>query len=163
MHSLAHTACRRLGVATIVQAVALCTDLGWIDYVAADGASVESADPRVTWGQRLYLEAFDQSLRAAEDRNELERTRLLREAALSGVFKESGTKPDVRPASTDPIARIALSLTPPRLIRMALACECTPNRRSELAVATGNRHRREPRPALRGSAAASAQASRSPE
>jgi DNA-binding CsgD family transcriptional regulator len=105
-----HNAYRRLGVATIAQALALCTHIGWLDRVADDGAVVDLADRRVTWAQRLYLEAFDQTLRAGTDPKELERTQRLREAALGGMYREAGKARPWRAFSSDPIDAIVRDL-----------------------------------------------------
>jgi DNA-binding CsgD family transcriptional regulator len=106
-----HTAYKRLGVTTISQALAMCTYIDWLDAVACDGAAVELADRRVTWAQCLYLEAFDQSLRASEDPDEVERTQLLRRAALEGMYREAGQQPPPwRPTATDPLGRIVRTL-----------------------------------------------------
>ena len=88
MRSLLHTAYARLGVASIAQALAVCTQAGWLDEVPDDGAIVELADRRVTWAQRLYIEAFDQSLRSGNNADEQERTQQLRGAALKGCMRK---------------------------------------------------------------------------
>jgi DNA-binding CsgD family transcriptional regulator len=105
-----HNAYRRLGAASITQALSLCTHIGWLDPVPNDGAAVNLADRRVTWAQRLYLEAFDQALRAGTDPNELERTQRLRDAALAGMYKEAGKAQPWRALRSDPIAAIARDL-----------------------------------------------------
>jgi hypothetical protein len=106
-----HTAYGRLGVTTISQALATCTYIGWLDAVARDGVAVELADRRVTWAQRLYLEAFDQSLRAGENPDEVERTHLLRRAALEGMYHRAGKQPPPwRRTATDPLDRIVQTL-----------------------------------------------------
>jgi DNA-binding CsgD family transcriptional regulator len=118
VRSLLHTAYRRLGVSTIAQALTVCWHAGWLDAVPQDGVVVEFADRRVTWAQRLYLEAFDQFLQAGDDLEEVERTRRLREAALEGMYKEAGDAgrfpvADERPwreLTSDPIDRIARDL-----------------------------------------------------
>jgi hypothetical protein len=110
IRSLLHTAYQRLGVATIAQALAVCTHAGWLDAVPADGSIVDLADRRVTWAQRLYLEAFDQSLRASGDPEEVERTQRLREAALTGLYKEVGKERPWRRAAGDPMDRLAFDL-----------------------------------------------------
>jgi DNA-binding CsgD family transcriptional regulator len=101
---------QRLGVSTIAQALAVCMKVGWLDDVPHDGKVVELADRRVTWAQRLYLEAFDQSLRAGGDADEIERTRVVRDAALTGMFRDAGTKPRPRTATTEPLERLAQTL-----------------------------------------------------
>jgi DNA-binding CsgD family transcriptional regulator len=110
VRSLLHTAYKRLGVSTIVQALAVCTDVGWLDFVPNDGEVVELADRRVTWAQRLYLEAFDQALRAGDDAAEIERTRVLRDAAVTGMFKEVDKERPWRAMANDPLERIARTL-----------------------------------------------------
>jgi DNA-directed RNA polymerase specialized sigma24 family protein len=110
VRTLVHHAYQRLGVSTIAQALAVCTQVGWFDDVPQDGAIVTLADRRVTWAQRLYLEAFDQSLQAGDDPEELARTRQLREAALTGMCREAGVETPWRGASGDPIERIAQAL-----------------------------------------------------
>ena len=110
VRTLLQTAYKRLGTSTIAQAVALCAHVGWLDLVPDDGESVELADRRVSWAQRLYLEAFDQSLRAGDDATEVERTRVLRDAALTGLFKEVDKERPWRAAATDPLERIARTL-----------------------------------------------------
>jgi DNA-binding CsgD family transcriptional regulator len=101
----------RLGVSSIAQALAACSQAGWLDEVPRDGAAVEFADRRVTWAQRLYLEAFDQSLRAGEDPEERERSQRLREAALAGVYNEAGgDPPPARRTTVDPLERIARAI-----------------------------------------------------
>lgn len=110
IRSLLHTAYQRLGVATIAQALALCTLGGWLDAVPDDGSLVELADRRVTWAQRLYLEAFDQSLRASDEPGEVERTQRLREATLTGMYREVGRNRPWRQAASDPIERLARDL-----------------------------------------------------
>jgi hypothetical protein len=107
VRTLLQTAYRRLGVASIAQALALCSSAGWLDPVVEDGAAVHLADRRVTWAQRLYLEAFDQSLRAGTDAAELRRTQRLREAALTGMFKDARKQQPWRAATRDPIEAIA--------------------------------------------------------
>jgi DNA-binding CsgD family transcriptional regulator len=106
VRSLLHTAYKRLGVSTISQALAVCTAAGWLDEVPQDGAAVEFADNRVTWAQRLYLEAFEQSLRAREDPDEVTRTRMLRRAALTGVYNEARKEQPRRRFSSDPLGRL---------------------------------------------------------
>jgi hypothetical protein len=71
---------------------------------------VTLAERRVTWSQRLYLEAFDQSLRAGDDPQEVERTRQLRAAALAGLCTEAGVDVPWRALDADPIIRIAETL-----------------------------------------------------
>jgi hypothetical protein len=110
VRSLLHTAYRRLGVSTIAQALAVCWDAGWLDPVPNDGAAVELGDRRVTWAQRLYLEAFDQYLQAGDDLREVERTRRLREAALEGMYRGTGEERPWRELTSDPIDRIARDL-----------------------------------------------------
>jgi DNA-binding CsgD family transcriptional regulator len=110
VRSLLHTAYRRLGVRTIAQAFAVCTHAGWLDPVPADGSIVALADRRVTWAQRLYLEAFDQFLRASGEPEEVERTQRLREAALTGLYREVGQDRPWRRAAGDPMARLAFDL-----------------------------------------------------
>ncbi len=110
VRSLLHSAYQRLGVSTIAQALAVCTQIGWLDPVPQDGAVVESADRRVTWAQRLYLEAFDQSLRAGTDPDEADRTQQLRKAALAGMCRGVGTVRPGRRLTSDPIERIARAL-----------------------------------------------------
>jgi hypothetical protein len=110
VRTLLHNAYRRLGVATIAQALAVCTHIGWLDAVPEDGAAVNLADRRVTWAQRLYLEAFDQALRAGADPKELERTQRLREAALAGLYKEAGKARPWRASTRDPIEGIVRDL-----------------------------------------------------
>jgi hypothetical protein len=110
VRTLLHNAYRRLGVATIAQALAVCTHIGWLDAVPEDGAAVNLADRRVTWAQRLYLEAFDQTLRAGTDPKELERTQRLREAALAGLYKEAGKARPWRALTSDPIEGIVRDL-----------------------------------------------------
>ncbi len=107
VRSLLHTAYARLGVVSIAQALAVCTQVGWLDEVPHDGSIVERADRRVTWAQRLYIEAFDQSLRAGEDPDEQQRTRQLREAALTGMYREAGKNAPWRQERRDPIERLA--------------------------------------------------------
>jgi hypothetical protein len=106
VRSLVHNAYGRLGVATIAQALAVCTSVGWLDEVPNDGALVEIADRRVTWAQRLYLEAFDQTLRAGDDDGELDRTGQLRRAALAGVCREAGTPLPPLRVLNDPLERL---------------------------------------------------------
>jgi hypothetical protein len=108
IRSLLHTAYGRLGVTTIAQALAVCTSVGWLDEVRDDGALVELADRRVTWAQRLYLEAFDQTLRAGDDQAERERTAQLRSAALGGMYREADmSAPPWRVArDRDPLGRL---------------------------------------------------------
>ena len=106
VRSLVHNAYGRLGVATIAQALAVCTSVGWLDEVPNDGALVETADRRVTWAQRLYLEAFDQTLRAGDDDGELDRTGQLRRAALAGVCREAGTPLPPPRVLNDPLERL---------------------------------------------------------
>jgi DNA-binding CsgD family transcriptional regulator len=103
IRSLLHTAYARLGVTTIAQALAVCTSVGWLDEVRDDGALVELADHRVTWAQRLYLEAFDQTLRAGDDEAERERTGQLRSAALGGMYREAGTSVPPWRVARDPL------------------------------------------------------------
>jgi hypothetical protein len=106
VRSLLHTAYRRLGATTVAHALAICSNAGWLDDVPGDGIVVELSDRRVTWAQRLYLETFDQSLRAGDDPEEVERTRLLRQAALRGIHAKTDGR---RPRGTfagDPIGRI---------------------------------------------------------
>ena len=110
IRSLVHTAFGRLGVSSIAQALAVCSHVGWLDVVPRDGQVVELADRRVTWAQRLYLEAFDQSLRAGDDEAEVKRTSALRDAALTGVFSEADQERPWRPMTTDPLERIAQTL-----------------------------------------------------
>jgi DNA-binding CsgD family transcriptional regulator len=110
VRSLLHTAYKRLGVTTIAQALVVCWQAGWLDVVPRDGVVVELADRRVTWAQRLYLEAFDQSLRAGDDVEEVERTQRLREAALEGMFRGVGKERPWRQLTSDPISRIARDL-----------------------------------------------------
>lgn len=110
VRSLLHTAYKRLGVTTIAQALVICWQAGWLDEVPRDGVVVELADRRVTWAQRLYLEAFDQSLRAGDDVEEVERTRRLREDALEGMFRGVGKERPWRQMTSDPISRIARDL-----------------------------------------------------
>jgi hypothetical protein len=105
-----HRAYQRLGVSTIAQALAVCTQAGWFDVVPQDGAVVALVDRRVTWAQRLYLEAFDQSLQARDDPAELARTRQLRESALTGICREAGIERPWRAVTGDPIERIAQTL-----------------------------------------------------
>jgi DNA-binding CsgD family transcriptional regulator len=105
-----HTAYRRLGVSKLWQALAICREAGWLDIVSEEGAVVELADRRVTWAQRLYLEAFDQSLRAGDDPAEVRRTETLREAALLGVCREAGTAQPWRQPAAHPLERIAQTL-----------------------------------------------------
>jgi hypothetical protein len=110
IRSLLHTAYKRLGVATIAQALTVCTHAGWLDAVPADGSVVALADRRVTWAQRLYLEAFDQSLRAHGEPAEMERTRRLREAALSGMYREVAKDRPWRQLTADPMERLMRDL-----------------------------------------------------
>jgi DNA-binding CsgD family transcriptional regulator len=119
VRSLLHTAYQRLGVSTIVQALTVCWQAGWIDAVPQGGAIGQLTDRRVTWAQRLYLEAFDQSLRARDDLREVERTRWLRESALEGIYREAagqrrcsrvGDERRWRELRSDPIDRIARDL-----------------------------------------------------
>jgi DNA-binding CsgD family transcriptional regulator len=106
-----HNAYGRLGVSSIVQALAVCTQAGWLDPVPDDGAPVQLADSRVSWAQRLYLEAFDQSLRAGDDQAEQERTCRLRDAALTGMYKDAGKdRPPWRAVPNEPIDRIIRTL-----------------------------------------------------
>ena len=106
-----HNAYGRLGVCSIAQALAVCTQAGWLDPVPDDGAPVQLADSRVSWAQRLYLEAFDQSLRAGDDQAEQERTRQLRNAALTGVYRDAAKdRPPWRAMSNEPIDRIIRTL-----------------------------------------------------
>jgi DNA-binding CsgD family transcriptional regulator len=105
-----NNAYRRLGVSTISQALVTCTHAGWLDPVPDDGNAVELADRRVTWAQRLYLETFDQSLRAGDDPREHERTDQLRDAALTGMYKEADRERPWRQLTRDPIDRIAGTL-----------------------------------------------------
>jgi hypothetical protein len=107
VRSLLHNAYRRLGVSTIAQALVTCTHAGWLDPVPAEGTVLQFADQRVTWAQRLYLEAFDQTLRAGDDPLEVHRTLTLRQAALTGVYREAGREQPWRQASTGPLERIA--------------------------------------------------------
>jgi DNA-directed RNA polymerase specialized sigma24 family protein len=110
VRTLLHHAYQRLGVATIAQALAVCTQVGWLDDVPQDGAIVALADRRVTWAQRLYLEAFDQSLQAGDDPEEIARARQLREAALTGMCREASIERPWRGISRDPIERVAQAL-----------------------------------------------------
>jgi DNA-binding CsgD family transcriptional regulator len=110
VRSLLHTAYRRLGVSTSAQALAVCWDAGWLDPVPHDGVAVELGDRRVTWAQRLYLEAFDQYLQSGDDLEEVERTRRLREAALEGMYRGAGEERPWRELTSDPIDRIARDL-----------------------------------------------------
>jgi DNA-binding CsgD family transcriptional regulator len=111
VRSLLHNAYKRLGVSTIAQALTVCWNAGWLDDVPQDGVVVELGDRRVTWAQRLYLEAFDQSLHAGDDLEEVERTRRLREAALGGMYRGASEERPWRELSTiDPIERIARDL-----------------------------------------------------
>ena len=105
-----HAAYQRLGVSTLWQALVACMHAGWLDEVSQDGALVQAADRRVTWAQRLYLEAFDQTLRAGDDATELRRTSVLRSAALTGVYREAGKEQPWRQATAHPLARIAHTL-----------------------------------------------------
>jgi DNA-binding CsgD family transcriptional regulator len=111
VRSLLHNAYRRLGVSTVAQALTVCWNAGWLDDVPQDGVVVELGDRRVTWAQRLYLEAFDQSLQAGDDLEEVERTRRLREAALGGMYRGATEERPWRELTTiDPIERIARDL-----------------------------------------------------
>jgi DNA-binding CsgD family transcriptional regulator len=111
VRSLLHNAYKRLGVSTIAQALSVCWNAGWLDDVPQDGVVVELGDRRVTWAQRLYLEAFDQSLQAGDDLEEVERTRRLREAALEGMYRGASEERPWRELTTiDPIERIARDL-----------------------------------------------------
>lgn len=66
-------------------------EYGWLDAVPEGAEIIELADRRrVTWAQRWYLKAFDQALRAGGDPDEVARTRLLREGAVTGVYREAG-------------------------------------------------------------------------
>lgn len=110
VRSLVSQAKGRLGVSTLAEAVAICMQAGWLDVVDQDGQAVALADPRVTWAQRLYLEAFDQSLAAGDDPQEVARTRQLREAALTGMCREAGLERPWRAMAGDPLERIAQTL-----------------------------------------------------
>jgi DNA-binding CsgD family transcriptional regulator len=110
VRSLLQTAYQRLGVSTIAQALAVCTRIGWLDVVPHDGELVHLADRRVTWAQRLYLEAFDQALRAGDDANEVARTGVLRDAALTGMYREADKERPWRQAGADPLERLAHTL-----------------------------------------------------
>ena len=124
VRSLLHRAYGRLGVSTIAQALVVCTYAGWFDAVPRDGADVEYADRRVTWAQRLYLEAFDQSLRAGAAPSDLDRTQRLRDGALTGMYREAGKERPWRQVTCDPIDRIARTLQ-----RLDARTETTPIRR----------------------------------
>jgi DNA-binding CsgD family transcriptional regulator len=127
IRTLLHTAYGRLGVPTIAQALALCAQAGWLDEsVPHEGAAVEFADRRVTWAQRLYLEAFDQSLHAGDDLDEIARTRALRAAALGGLCKEAGTKLRPRELPADPLERLLADLVGSRHQRGAAASHGRP-------------------------------------
>jgi DNA-binding CsgD family transcriptional regulator len=110
IRSLLHSAYQRLGVTTIAQALSVCSQAGWLDPVSGDGSVVALADRRVTWAQRLYLEAFDQSLRAGDDPAEAERTERLRDASLTGMYREVHKNRPWRAAERDPIERLARDL-----------------------------------------------------
>jgi DNA-binding CsgD family transcriptional regulator len=116
VRTLLSFAYRRLGVSTIAQALAVCTRVGWLDAIPEGAEMIEFADRRVTWGQRLYLEAFDQALRAGDDPDEVARTQLLREAALTGVYREAGihrkrdTEQPWRQVTAHPLERLAQTL-----------------------------------------------------
>jgi DNA-binding CsgD family transcriptional regulator len=117
VRTLLRTAYQRLGVRTIAQALAVCTHIGWLDAIPEGAEIIELADRRrVTWAQRLYLEAFDQALRAGDDPDEVARTRLLREAALTGVYREAGihrkrdTEQPWRQVAAHPLERLAQTL-----------------------------------------------------
>ena len=60
----------------------------------------------LTSSQRLYLNAFDQFLRAGGDRQEVERTRRLREVALQDVYGDATGERPWRELTRDPIDRI---------------------------------------------------------
>jgi DNA-binding CsgD family transcriptional regulator len=118
VRSLLHNAYKRLGVSTIAQALTVCWHAGWLDVVPQDGMPVELGDRRVTWAQRLYLEAFDQSLKAGDDLEEVERTRQLRQAALEGIYKGPfEERPWRELTTTDPLDRIARDLRRLDLLR----------------------------------------------
>lgn len=111
VRSQVRSACRRLDVTTPEQALELCTELGWLDPVPGNVSTVQLADQEVTWAQRLYLEAFDQFLRARSDATEVKRTELLRDAAMTGMFREADQqRPPRRAMKADPLERIASTL-----------------------------------------------------
>ena len=110
VRSQLHCAYARLGVSSGAHAVSVCMQAGWLDEVPHDGTVLKLADRRVTWAQRLYLEAFDQSLRAGDDTAEVERTQTLRDAALSGLLREADKERPWRATASDPLERIARTL-----------------------------------------------------
>ena len=110
VRSQLHWAYARLGVSSGAHAVSVCMQAGWLDEVPHDGTALNLADRRVTWAQRLYLEAFDQSLRAGDDSAEVERTQSLRDAALIGLLREADKERPWRATASDPLERIARTL-----------------------------------------------------
>ncbi|HUE27287.1 MAG TPA: hypothetical protein VMP89_10980 [Solirubrobacteraceae bacterium] len=67
--------------------------------------------PRLlTSSQRLYLNAFDQFLRAGGNRREVERTRRLREIALQDIYGDATDGRPGRELTGDPIQRILRDL-----------------------------------------------------
>ncbi len=107
IRTLLHNAYGRLGVRTVAEALIVCTRVGWLDEVSDDGVGVEHADRRVSWAQRLYLEAFEQYLRAGDDPAELARTSVLRDAALTGMYNETARRrPPRRTTGPNAIERI---------------------------------------------------------
>jgi hypothetical protein len=73
------------------------------------------ASDLLTSAQLLYLEAFDQTLRAGPDPQEAARTRRSREAALRRIYERADGERPRRGVAPDPIGRILLDLWDPRL------------------------------------------------
>jgi hypothetical protein len=61
---------------------------------------------RVTRAQRLYLRAFEQSLRAGHHVDQVENAKGLRTRALTGVYTEAGKERPARPGASDPLERL---------------------------------------------------------
>ncbi len=104
---------QRLGVSCIGQALAVCFAEGWVDSdLERVGRSEEGQE--VTWAQRLYLEAFDQSLGAEKsvtpDLGEVLRTARLRADALVGVNHEAHRTTAARQPSADPIDQLLTNM-----------------------------------------------------
>ncbi len=94
----AHSACRRLGVRTPVQAVGQLFRQGWVEAPPSPG----HRPPPVTHFQRAYLDAFDQHLRCGSARS-----RRTMRIALYGARNEAGLEPALdRPPGRDPLLRL---------------------------------------------------------
>jgi DNA-binding NarL/FixJ family response regulator len=92
---------RRLHVTSLGQALAACYAHGWLD---TDLARSEQScqDEKVTWAQRLYLEAWDQGRTARSD-EEHARSQRMRADALAGVMREANVDLPDRPRAVAPI------------------------------------------------------------